>query len=163
PGLCRLDSQIQKLLRKIVNTFNECRVIFFSLHHAFEGSSGHDRLPHQARSPTVWATARVHSTNNGVKKGGTIPTALHIVFARPNHLDWSSRSLCHMNAFHHEVRLRSGPTAKPSAQKRGMDLHLLVRKACGLGCGRTVHRLELRSSPYLARVRPQIHRAVQRL
>src|SRR5439155_9271509 len=140
-----------------------CGVIFLSLHHAFEGSSGHDRLPHQARSPTDWATARVDSTNNGMEKRRTIPTALHIVFARPHHLYWNSRSLRHMNSFHHEIRLGRCPTTEPSTQECGMNLHLLVRKAGGLGCGCTVHCLELRSSPYLARVRPQIHRAVQRL
>src|SRR5207244_7748426 len=71
--------------------------------------------------------------------------------------------LCHMNGFHHEVRLGSSPTPEPSTKKGGMDLDLLVGKACGLGCGRTVHRLELRSGPDLASVCPQIDDAVQRL
>src|SRR5207253_4709215 len=101
-------------------------------------------------------TTRIDAANDGMEKRRAIPTALHIVFARPHDLHWNSRSLCHMNGFHHEVRLGSSPTPEPSTKKGGMDLDLLVGKACGLGCGRTVHRLELRSGPDLASVCPQI-------
>src|SRR5205814_6838293 len=124
-------------------TLDGCGIISLSFHHRFEGSSRHDRLTHEPRFPTNRITARVDATNNGVKKGGTIPTALHVVFARPNHLDWSSRSLCYMNGFDHEVGLRSSPTAKSSAKEGGVDLDLLCRKSCCLRCGRTIHCLEL--------------------
>src|SRR5947209_6759668 len=155
-GLMRFDRQVRNLIGKIVNTLDGCRIVFLSLHHGFEGSACHYRLTHQPRSPTHWVTARINTTNNGVEKGGAIPTALHIVFARPQDLHWNSRRLCHMNGFHHEVRLGSSPTPEPSTQKGGMDLNLLIRKACGFGCGRTVHRLELRSGPDLARIFSQI-------
>src|SRR5439155_606412 len=54
--------------------------------------------------------------------------------------------------FDRQVRLWSSPTPEPSTQKGGMDLNLLIRKACGLGCGRTVHSLELCSGPDLTGV-----------
>src|SRR5439155_16444298 len=165
PDTCimRFDRHVRNPIRKIVNALEGCVVIFFALPHAFEGSSRHYRLTHQSRFPTDWVTARVDTTNNGMEEGGAIPTALHVVFARPYHLYRSSRSLCHMNGFDHKVGLRSGPTAKPSTQEGGMDLDLLRRKACDLGGGCTVHRLELRSRPDLTGVCPQIDGAVQRL
>jgi len=44
-----------------------------------------------------------------------------------------------------------------------MDLDLLIRKAGDLCCGRTVHRLELRSSPDPQESARRFHGAVQRL
>src|SRR5437660_6756163 len=153
----RFDRQVRNLIRKIINTLHGCRIVFLSLHHyALEHCSRHYRLTDQPRSPTDRVTASVDTTDNGVEEGWAIPTALHVVFARPHYLYWSSHSLCHMNRFHHRVRLRRSPTAEPSTQEGGMDLDLLIRKACGLGCGRTVHRLELRSGPDLTGVCPQI-------
>src|SRR6202790_4155021 len=160
----RFDSQVRDLIRKIVAALDGCRTVSLSLHlHAPEFCSRHYRLTDQPRSPTDRVTASVDTTDNGVEEGWAIPTALHVVFARPHHLYWSSRSLCHMNRFHHEVRLRRSATTEPSTQEGGMDLDLLIWKAGGLGCSRTVHRLELRSGPDLTGVCPQIDGAIQRL
>src|ERR1700719_175295 len=160
----RFDSQVRNLIRKIVDALDGCRIVFLSLHHqALEHCSRHYRLTDQPRSPTDRVTASVDTTDNGVEKGWAIPTALHVVFACPHHLYLSSRGLCHMNGFHHKVRLRRSATAKPSTQEGGMDLDLLIWKAGGLGRGRTVHRLELRSGPDLTGVCAQIDGAIQRL
>src|ERR1700736_5168274 len=113
----RFDSQVRNLIRKIVTPLDGCRIVFLSLHHhALEHCSRHYRLTDEPRSPTDWITARIDAADNGMKERRAIPTALHVIFARPHHLHWSSRSLCHMNRFHHEVRLRRSPTPEPSTQ-----------------------------------------------
>src|SRR6266705_6267696 len=128
------DRHVRNLIRKIVNALNRCRIVFLPLHeHALEHCPRHYRLTDQPRSPTDWVTATVDTADNGVEEGWAIPTALHVVFARPHHLYWNSRSLCHMNCFHHKVRLRRSPTSEPSTQEGGMNLHILVGQAAGLG------------------------------
>src|SRR5258706_3716776 len=94
-----------------------------------------------------------------MKKRRTIPPALHVIFARPDHLDRNSRSLCDMNSFHHKVGLRRSPPPKSAAQKRRMDLDLFIRQSRNLGRSRTIHRLKLcpRPDPYDVSGRSEEH------
>src|SRR6266568_4686678 len=93
-GLMRFDRQVRNLIGKIVNTLDGCRIVFLPLHHhRLEHCSRHDRLTYQPRSPTDCVTARVNATDNGMEERRSIPAALHIVFAGPDHLYWNSRSL----------------------------------------------------------------------
>src|SRR6266496_1312292 len=109
------DGQVRNLIWKVVNAFDRCRIIPSCLHHAFEGCPRHNRLTYQPRPPTDRVTASVDTPDNGMEKRRAIPTALHVVLACPHYFHWMSRSLGHMNSFHHEVRLRCCSTTESSA------------------------------------------------
>ena len=142
--LMTFDRHIRNRIRKIVNTLNRRGIIGLPLHHhRRERSAFHNRLPNEARSPTDRIAARINAAFDRMQKCGTIPTALHIVFARPNYFDRSASRFRDVRRFHHKVRLRIRPASKASTEKSRVQLNFFGWQPRDSRRVRAVHRLKL--------------------
>ena len=97
-----------------------------------------------------------------MQKCRAVPAALHIVFARPYHLNFrrGCDSFGYVDSLHHKVRLRIGTAAKASAKEGRVKLHFLIRESGGFRSIGTIDGLKLRARPDFAGILPQVHNAI---
>ena len=101
---------------------------------------------------------------DAVQVHGAVVAAPHVVFARPDQLDWDCAHVFrNLGGLALDVRIRRGPPAEAPAGHLGVKGDRLRLQSEHVGDGRMVQGLKLRTDPYFCAVAVEPHGRVQRL
>src|SRR3989442_5656170 len=90
-----------------------------------KGGARNNRLAYDVMRPDQRISIRIHSADQRVIVHRPVISAMHVVLARPDHLDRRASSFGYVHSFTDEVRRRIRAATKTTAQQRGVNLHLL--------------------------------------
>src|SRR5437773_11594487 len=88
-------------------------------------SARHNRLAYTLTLPAQRISSRIPPADKRVIVHRPVISAMHVVLARPDHLDRRASSFGYVHSFTDEVRRRIRAATKTTAQQRGVNLHLL--------------------------------------
>src|SRR5437870_13491798 len=92
---------------------------------ALEPVARHNGLAYNVMRPDQRISIRIHPADKRVIVHRPVISAMHVVLARPDHLDRRASSSGYVHSFTDEVRRRIRAATKTTAQQRGVNLHLL--------------------------------------
>ena len=119
--------------------------------HAFEQRARHDRLPDDVVRPRDDVAVSIEAGLHRVHIGRAVAAALHVVVARPLHLDGPrpADGLRHLDRFRHHIGIEHRAPAKTAARAHDMKLDLVGSDAGNLRGDILVEVRHLMSAPDL--------------